>query len=34
MMYLGTDNATAKQWFRKASDKGHQRAQAQLSKLR
>lgn len=34
MMYLGSDNATAKQWFRKASDKGHQRAQAQLSKLR
>lgn len=34
MMYLGTDNATAKQWFRKASDKGHQRAQAQLSKLK
>ena len=34
MMYLGTDNATAKQWLRKASDKGHQRAQAQLSKLR
>ena len=34
MMYLGTDNATAKQWFRKASDKGHQRAQAQLERLR
>lgn len=34
MMYLGSDNATAKQWLRKASDKGHQRAQAQLSKLR
>lgn len=34
MMYLGIDNATAKQWLRKASDKGHQRAQAQLSKLR
>ena len=34
MIYLGIDNATAKQWLRKASDKGHQRAQAQLSKLR
>ena len=34
MMYLGTDNTTAKQWFRKASDKGHQRAQAQLERLR
>ena len=34
MMYLGNDNATAKQWLRKAADKGHQRAQAQLSKLR
>ena len=34
MMYLGTDNAMAKQWLRKAADKGHQRAQAQLSKLR
>lgn len=34
MMYLGTDNATAKVWLRKASDNGHQRAQAQLSRLR
>lgn len=34
MMYLGTDNTAAKQWLRKASDKGHQRAQAQLEKLR
>ena len=34
MMYLGSDNAMAKQWLRKAADKGHQRAQAQLSKLR
>ena len=34
MMYLGTDNATAKVWLRKASENGHQRAQAQLSRLR
>ena len=34
MMYLGTDNATAKIWLRKASEKGHAKAQAQLSRLR
>ena len=34
MMYLGTDNATAKSWFRKAADNGHAKAQAQLSRLR
>ena len=34
MMYLGTDNATAKVWLRKASENGHQRAQAQLQRLR
>ena len=34
MMYLGTDNATARSWFRKAADNGHAKAQAQLSRLR
>ena len=34
MMYLGTDNATAKIWLRKASERGHAKAQAQLSRLR
>lgn len=34
MMYLGSDNSTAKAWFRKASEKGHSKAQAQLSRLR
>ena len=34
MMYLGRDNATAKIWFRKAADKGHQRAQSQLHRMR
>ena len=34
MMYLGRDNATAKIWFRKAADKGHERAQSQLHRMR
>ena len=34
MMYLGSDNATAKIWLRKASERGHAKAQAQLSRLR
>ena len=34
MMYLGRDNATAKIWFRKAAEKGHERAQAQLQRMR
>lgn len=34
MMYLGSDNSTAKIWLRKASEKGHSKAQAQLSRLR
>ena len=34
MMYLGTDNSAAKSWFRKASERGHSKAQAQLSRLR
>jgi len=34
MMYLGSDNATAKTWLRRAANKGHSRAQAQLSRLR
>ena len=34
MMYLGRDNATAKNWFRKAADKGHERAQSQLHRMR
>ena len=34
MMYLGSDNATAKIWLRRAAEKGHSRAQAQLSRLR
>ena len=34
MMYLGTDNATAKSWFRRAADNGHAKAQTQLSRLR
>ena len=34
MMYLGSDNATAKIWFRKAADKGHERAQSQLHRMR
>ena len=34
MMYLGSDNATAKIWLRRASEKGHAKAQAQLSRLR
>ena len=34
MMYLGRDNATAKNWFRKAAEQGHERAQAQLHRMR
>ena len=34
MMYLGRDNATAKIWFRKAAEKGHERAQSQLHRMR
>ena len=34
MMYLGYDNATAKIWLRKAAEKGHSRANAQLQRLR
>ena len=34
MMYLGRDNATAKIWFRKAADKGHERAQSQMHRMR
>ena len=34
MMYLGSDNATAKIWLRRASERGHAKAQAQLSRLR
>lgn len=34
MMYLGSNNSTAKIWLRKASEKGHSKAQAQLSRLR
>ncbi|MBQ7494887.1 MAG: caspase family protein [Bacteroidaceae bacterium] len=34
MMYLGTDNATAKIWFRKAAEGGHVQAIKQLSRLR
>lgn len=34
MMNLGRDNATAKIWFRKAADKGHERAQSQLHRMR
>lgn len=34
MMYLGSDNATAKIWLRKASERGHAKAQTQLSRLR
>ena len=34
MMYLGSDNAAAKIWLRKASERGHAKAQAQLSRLR
>ena len=33
MMYLGIDNATAKQWLRKAANAGHQQAKAQLSRF-
>lgn len=33
MMYLGSDNYTAKIWFTRASEKGHQQAKAQLSRL-
>ena len=34
MMYLGVDNASAKSWFSKAANAGHNRAEAQLSKLK
>lgn len=34
MMYLGIDNSTAKLWLRKAAEKGHERAKAQLSRLK
>ena len=34
MMYLGRDNATAKIWFRKAAEQGHERAQSQLHRMR
>ena len=34
MMYLGTDNSTAKFWFRNAADNGHTKAKAQLSRLK
>lgn len=34
MMYLGSDNATAKIWLRKASERGYDKAKAQLSRLR
>ena len=34
MMYLGTDNSEAKKWLRKAAEKGHAKAQTQLSRLR
>ena len=34
MMYLGIDNATAKNWFRKAAEQGHERAQSQLHRMR
>ena len=34
MMHLGTDNAAAKIWLRKASERGHAKAQAQFSRLR
>lgn len=34
MMYLGIDNSAAKLWFRKASEQGHDRAKAQLSRLK
>ena len=34
MMFLGTDNSTAKFWFRQAADNGHSKASVQLSRLR
>ena len=34
MMYLGIDNSAAKLWLRKASEQGHDRARAQLSRLK
>lgn len=34
MMYLGIDNSAAKLWLRKASEQGHDRAKAQLSRLK
>jgi hypothetical protein len=34
MMYLGTDNSTAKFWLRNAADNGHSKAQIQLSRLK
>jgi len=34
MLYLGTNNAIAKQWLQKAAMKGHQRARAQLSRIK
>ena len=33
MMYLGRDNYTAKTWFNRAAEKGHQQAEAQLEQL-
>ena len=33
-LYLGRDNATAKQWFRKAAVKGHDKAADRLRRMR
>ena len=33
-IYLGRDNAKAKQWFKKAAAKGHEKAAGRVSKMK